>query len=263
MHAQAKLAAAAGRWLGTCSSLMRSTRPISRAAPSSSFGHSSGGFPLSQHLLENPVRVAFAPVPVERIDGVLDGLVSQLCAAHDQVNGKFGVSCWHESDYESDAMWKLYSASGQRIAIESTVGQLRESLGNRTDLIIDRVRYMDFEQDPIEKGHRHYRLFVKRKSFEHEKTFGRLFLYRQNGRVFRLIAISISWLRASMSRRPPTPLYETLSRRYLSGNKIRSISLFYNRVCIASPTMALTSRLPNKLTSTVVAGRGARQLQYL
>jgi hypothetical protein len=124
---------------------------------------------IDQNFLPLRDQLAARGVPLERTDGVLDGLVSQLRAAHEQVNGKFGVSCWHESEYESDAMWKLYSASGQGIAIESTVGQLRESLGYRTDLIIDRVRYMDFEQDPIEKGHRHYRLFVKRKSFEHEK----------------------------------------------------------------------------------------------
>src|SRR5271166_1021508 len=36
------------------------------------------------------------------------------------VNRKFGVSCWHKSEYESEAMWKLYSKLDQGIAIEST-----------------------------------------------------------------------------------------------------------------------------------------------
>jgi len=95
---------------------------------------------IDQNFLPLRDQLAARGVPLESAtDGVLDGLVSQLRAAHEQVNGKFGVSCWHESEYESDAMWKLYSASGQGIAIESTVGQLRESFGNRTDLIIDRV----------------------------------------------------------------------------------------------------------------------------
>jgi hypothetical protein len=124
---------------------------------------------IDQNFLALRDQLAARGVPVERFDGVLANLVSQLRAAYEQINGKFGVSCWHESECESDAMWKLYSASGQGIAIESTVEQLKESLGNRSDLTIDRVRYMDFEHDPIEKGHRHYRLFVKRKSFEHEK----------------------------------------------------------------------------------------------
>jgi hypothetical protein len=95
---------------------------------------------------------------------------------------KFGISCWHESEYESEAMWKLYSASGQGVAIESTVAQLRDSLGNREGLQIDRVRYMDFDHDPIEKGHRHYGLFIKRKCFEHEKEVRATILLPEAGR---------------------------------------------------------------------------------
>jgi len=82
---------------------------------------------------------------------------------------RFGVSCWHKSEYENEAMWKMYSHLGQGIAIESTVKQLRGSLLNREHLVIDSVRYVDFDNDPIDKGHKHYGLFQKRKSFEHEK----------------------------------------------------------------------------------------------
>ena len=39
----------------------------------------------------------------------------------------------------------------------------------KNDIIIDDVRYGDFDKDPIEKGHRHYGLFQKRKAFEHER----------------------------------------------------------------------------------------------
>jgi hypothetical protein len=174
---------------------MLTTRSLYFACPSQFSDPYEGLLPRSHvlaesNILQNIIDQNFLPlrdqlaargIPVERMDGVLGGLVSQLLAAYKQVNGKFGVSCWHESEYESDAMWKLYSASGQGIAIESTVGQLRESLGNRTDLLIDPVRYMDFEQDPIEKGHRHYRLFVKRKGFEHEKEVRATILLPKEG----------------------------------------------------------------------------------
>ena len=82
---------------------------------------------------------------------------------------RFGVSCWHKSEYESEAMWALYSASGQGIAIESTIEQLKLSLGNIEGLIIDSVRYRDFENSPIEDGDKNNILFMKRNSFEHEK----------------------------------------------------------------------------------------------
>jgi hypothetical protein len=118
-----------------------------------------------------PLRAQFIErgIPIESFDASLDNYAARAATAHQEVAVKFGLSCWHESDYESEAMWKLYSASGQAVAIESTIGQLRASLGKREGLQIDRVRYMDFEQDPIEKGHRHYSLFIKRKCFEHEK----------------------------------------------------------------------------------------------
>jgi len=106
---------------------------------------------------------------LQRFDELVDKLAREVRTANHKAASKFGISCWHESEHESDAMWKLYSASGQAIAIESTVGQLKASLGNRDGLIVDRVRYMDFDSDPIEKGHRHYRLFTKRNCFEHEK----------------------------------------------------------------------------------------------
>jgi hypothetical protein len=79
---------------------------------------------------------------------------------------RFGVSCWHKSEYESEAMWKLYSKSGQAIAIESTVKQLREAIINKDGVTIDSVRYLDFDKDTKDKRHP---LFQKRKSFEHEK----------------------------------------------------------------------------------------------
>jgi hypothetical protein len=105
---------------------------------------------------------------------------------HDEVNAKFGVSCWHESAHESDAMWRVYSASGQGIAIESTVGQLRACLEVREGIEIDRVRYMDFDRDQIEKGHRHYRLFIKRKSFEYEKEVRATVLLPMEGTGLRV-----------------------------------------------------------------------------
>ncbi len=38
------------------------------------------------------------------------------------------VSCWHMSDHESDAMWKLYTLPRTGIAIQSTVGDVNECL---------------------------------------------------------------------------------------------------------------------------------------
>ena len=141
--------------------------------------------PILQELIDPvlSIRQHFASlaVPVESLRALDNALDRMRRPTHREVNAKFGVSCWHEGEHESDAMWKLYSGSGQGIAIESNVGQLRRSL-EAEGLQIDRVRYMDFERDPIEKGHRRYRGFVKRKSFEHEREVRGTILLREEGK---------------------------------------------------------------------------------
>lgn len=99
-----------------------------------------------------------------------------------EASSKFGVSCWHKNEYESEAMWKLYTNSGQGIAIESTIKQLKLSLENVKGLVIDSVRYMDFDKDPIEKGHKHYGLFLKRESFKYEQELRTTILLPEEGK---------------------------------------------------------------------------------
>lgn len=110
-------------------------------------------------------------IDLQQSDAKIDGLKNMLetLGIYKKVIKKFGVSCWHKSEYESEAMWRLYSASGQGIAIESTIEQLKLSLGKVERLIINCVRYRDFDNASIEKGHEHNILFMKRESFEYEK----------------------------------------------------------------------------------------------
>jgi hypothetical protein len=124
---------------------------------------------LRKQLAAQPVPAGAEQLCANAL-GAFDASIDRMRkTTHRKTASGFGVSCWHESEYESEAMWKLYAASGQGIAIESTIGQLRACFGALEGLQIGRVRYRDFEHDPIEKGHTRYKLFVKRKAFEHEK----------------------------------------------------------------------------------------------
>ena len=116
-----------------------------------------------------PHFAARSPEALAQFDDAIDGFANALKGAQREATLRFGVNCWHQCEFESEAMWKLYSAAGQAVAIESTVRQLRASLGTAKGVIIAQVRYANFDNDPIETGHRHYGLFMKRKSFEHEK----------------------------------------------------------------------------------------------
>ncbi len=77
------------------------------------------------------------------------------------------ISCWHESGYESEAMWKLYSASmSHAVAIQTTVGATYAALGKNPDISIGRVEYVDFDAYFADINGAFWR---KRRSFEHER----------------------------------------------------------------------------------------------
>jgi len=126
--------------------------------------------------------VRYSGIDINGLDGAISFAKERFKKEFDEVRLKFGISCWHKNEFESEAMWKIYSASGHGIAIESTVGQLRESIADNESLVADDVRYLDFENDPIDKGHQHYGLFLKRKSFEHERELRATLLLKTPGK---------------------------------------------------------------------------------
>ena len=79
----------------------------------------------------------------------------------------FYVSCWHESEVESEALWRLYCpppSSG--IAIRTTASALNASLGDDPEIEIARVSYVDFRSGFAGVNDA---IFRKRRSLSHEK----------------------------------------------------------------------------------------------
>jgi hypothetical protein len=77
-----------------------------------------------------------------------------------------GVSCWHESDTESDALWRLYGRQGFGVAVKSTRKRVEASLSNRRVHIVN-VNYTGHHgrrlgDDPL------VLLSTKRPEFKHE-----------------------------------------------------------------------------------------------
>jgi hypothetical protein len=84
------------------------------------------------------------------------------------------ATCWHASEDESDALWKLYTSGGAGIAIQSTMKCIYEFVDlNPYGGILGQVEYVDFESSDMRRetgiptiirpGH------LKRKSFRHER----------------------------------------------------------------------------------------------
>lgn len=54
------------------------------------------------------------------------------------------ISCWNISEDESDALWQLYCSGQEGIAIQSTIGHLKESLKQEDrDIYIGKVNYVN------------------------------------------------------------------------------------------------------------------------
>ena len=76
------------------------------------------------------------------------------------------ISCWHLNNYESEAMWKLYSKDcTNAIAIQTTGKRLYEAIDKDPNISIGKVKYIDFYNRFTSINGSYW---YKRKSFEYE-----------------------------------------------------------------------------------------------
>ena len=79
------------------------------------------------------------------------------------------ISCWHESEYESEAMWNRYTTENSDIAIRTCTGALSRSFLSKEQMHIGRVQYVDYDTDLIPEDNGLTPYLYKRKSFESER----------------------------------------------------------------------------------------------
>jgi hypothetical protein len=105
---------------------------------------------------------------------------------------KTGVSCWHENQFESEAMWKLYTSLDYGIAIKTTYKKLYDALGNDPSIDIGRINYINFDEtfshlvDPF---------WFKRKSFAHENEVRAIIRQKQEIEGFgKIVTVNLEIL---------------------------------------------------------------------
>jgi hypothetical protein len=113
-----------------------------------------------------------------RVERSLDTLderkkeLEHLLSFCQELKKKFFVSCWHTSEYQSEAMWRLYARPGpvDTIAVRTKFKNLRETMPSFVSFAP--VHYGDPEHDQHTARDFHeyiLSILIKRKSFEHEK----------------------------------------------------------------------------------------------
>lgn len=119
-----------------------------------------------REVLRNPPPGASWPTTDEAVEKRAQELLRQLEAGGLHDLRRTYVSCWHENDTESEALWRLYCGADAGVALQATVGSVLEALRDFPDIAIGRVRYIDFR---YEFAGVNDAVFRKRSSLSHER----------------------------------------------------------------------------------------------
>ena len=84
---------------------------------------------------------------------------------------KVAISSWHINEYESFAMWQIFTQNSEGLAIQSTVGRLQTALQPETNYkqFIGEVNYIDYKKEYIPFDDMFFPFLFKRKSFQYER----------------------------------------------------------------------------------------------
>lgn len=106
----------------------------------------------------------------EMTDGEIERQARKLLLESDnfgpQQKREIYVSCWHENETESEALWRLYTGGSPGVAVRIWFGRLLTTLRDYPDIAVGRVEYVDFNREfaGINEA-----VFRKRKSLSHER----------------------------------------------------------------------------------------------
>lgn len=84
---------------------------------------------------------------------------------------KVAISSWHINEYESFAMWQIFTQNSEGLAIQSTIGRLEKALvpENKYEQFIGEVNYIDYKKEYIPFDDLFFPFLFKRKSFQYER----------------------------------------------------------------------------------------------
>ncbi|RYG54611.1 MAG: hypothetical protein EOO01_01020 [Chitinophagaceae bacterium] len=84
---------------------------------------------------------------------------------------KVAVSSWHLNEYESFAMWQIFTQKHEGLAIQSTIGRLQQALLPERNFrqYIGEVNYIDYKKEYIPFDNTFFPFLFKRQSFQYER----------------------------------------------------------------------------------------------
>jgi hypothetical protein len=117
--------------------------------------------------IENPPEDHKCELTDSEVEEQAQRLLRELEVGGESHRKQTFVSCWHESEHESEAMWRLYSSFlANAVAVRTSFQSLYVSLGRDPSINIGRIQYIDLKRGYAGVNDAFWR---KRKSFEHER----------------------------------------------------------------------------------------------
>ncbi len=134
-------------------------------------------FPAAKQF-EDPFEGAVAVLPHDWPIDPRYGELDDVDRAFEELRRLTKISCWHCTDYESDAMWKLYAANRKGVAIRTTAARLQAALQpfrlapeyGEEEPYWGRIRYVDLHTQRLRVSMEE-RFFYKHRAFEWEREF--------------------------------------------------------------------------------------------
>jgi hypothetical protein len=84
---------------------------------------------------------------------------------------KVVISSWHINEYESFAMWQIFTQNSEGLAIQSTIRRLQNAViaEKNHEQYIGEVNYIDYKKEYIPFDDMFFPFLFKRKSFQYER----------------------------------------------------------------------------------------------
>ena len=81
------------------------------------------------------------------------------------------ISSWHLNEYESFAMWQIFTQKNEGLAIQSSLKRIQEALQPEQTYkqYIGEVNYIDYKKEYIPFDNAFFPFLFKRKSFQYER----------------------------------------------------------------------------------------------
>lgn len=107
---------------------------------------------------------------INNMDSIVDKQANDHAISSEKYRKYTLINCWHMNEYESAAMWDLYSSNGRGVAIQTSYNRFKKCfLKTEETVYIGKVLYIDYNSTWVPERNIMSPFLHKRLSYEFER----------------------------------------------------------------------------------------------